>query len=88
MEPEREYSDSFRLTMSGKPTKLPSGINSLRHLHISDQDSPYFLIPGNIQDRERSIGKEQEFFKEVERVKPYDTEMIGPSERSTKNKEL
>ncbi|MBW0574236.1 hypothetical protein O181_113951 [Austropuccinia psidii MF-1] len=31
IEPKRSYSDSFRLTRSGQPTKPPSGVTSLRH---------------------------------------------------------
>ncbi|MBW0490811.1 hypothetical protein O181_030526 [Austropuccinia psidii MF-1] len=57
IEPERSYSDSFRLTRSGQPTKLPSGFTPLRNQQTSGQGSPYFPIPGNIQDRERIIGQ-------------------------------
>ncbi|MBW0588298.1 hypothetical protein O181_128013 [Austropuccinia psidii MF-1] len=48
IELEIAYSDSFRLIRSGNPTKFPSGFTPLRHQHISDQESPYFPIPGRI----------------------------------------
>ncbi|MBW0460646.1 hypothetical protein O181_000361 [Austropuccinia psidii MF-1] len=88
IEPERAYSDYFRLTRSGKPTKLPSGFTPLKHQKTSGQESPYFPITGNIQDRERIIGKEQDFFQpEQERVRSYDPEIVGPAERSTKKQQ-
>ncbi|MBW0507885.1 hypothetical protein O181_047600 [Austropuccinia psidii MF-1] len=37
MEPEREYSDSFKLTISSEPTTLPSGFTPLRHQQTSGQ---------------------------------------------------
>ncbi|MBW0543665.1 hypothetical protein O181_083380 [Austropuccinia psidii MF-1] len=62
IEPERAYSDSFRLKRCGQPTKLPNGFTPLRQQKTSGKESPYFPILGNIQDRERNIGKEQAFF--------------------------
>ncbi|MBW0491048.1 hypothetical protein O181_030763 [Austropuccinia psidii MF-1] len=89
IEPEREYSDSFRLTSSVKPTKLPSGFKPLRHQQISDKKSPYLPISGSIQERGRIIRKEQEFFQpEAERVGPYYKETFGPAERSTKKQQI
>ncbi|MBW0557533.1 hypothetical protein O181_097248 [Austropuccinia psidii MF-1] len=86
IEPEITYSEYFRLIRSGNPTKLPSGFTPLRHQQISDQESPYFPIPGRIQERKRLIGKEKEFFQpEEERVRSYDPELVGPSKRSTEN---
>ncbi|MBW0561509.1 hypothetical protein O181_101224 [Austropuccinia psidii MF-1] len=86
IEPEETYSDSFRPIRSCNPTKLPSGFTPLRHQQISDQDSPYFPIPGIIQERKRIIGQEQDFFQpEAERVRSYIQELIGPSKRRTKN---
>ncbi|MBW0464832.1 hypothetical protein O181_004547 [Austropuccinia psidii MF-1] len=85
IEPEGWYSDSFRLTSSVQPTKLSSGFTPLRHQQTSGQESPFFPITGNIQDRERIIGQEQDFFQqEEERVRSYDPEIFGPAERSTK----
>ncbi|MBW0557878.1 hypothetical protein O181_097593 [Austropuccinia psidii MF-1] len=57
IEPDCLYYESFRLTRSGQPAKLPSGCKPLRHQKTSGQESPYFPIPGNIQDRERIIGQ-------------------------------
>ncbi|MBW0589905.1 hypothetical protein O181_129620 [Austropuccinia psidii MF-1] len=89
IEPERSYSDSFRLTRSGQPTKLPIGFTPLRHQQKNGQESPYFPIPGNFQDKERIIGQEQDFFQpEEERVRPYDSEIFVPAERSTKNQKI
>ncbi|MBW0540863.1 hypothetical protein O181_080578 [Austropuccinia psidii MF-1] len=69
---------------TGNPTRLPSGFTPLRHQQISDQESPYFPIPGRIQEGKRIIGKEQDFFQpEEERVRSYDPEVVGPAERST-----
>ncbi|MBW0541237.1 hypothetical protein O181_080952 [Austropuccinia psidii MF-1] len=88
IEPEITYSNASRLIKSGNPTKLPSGFTPLRHQQISDQESPYFPIPGRIQERKRVIGKEQDFFQpEVERVRSYDPELVGPSKRSIKKQQ-
>ncbi|MBW0555094.1 hypothetical protein O181_094809 [Austropuccinia psidii MF-1] len=74
-----------KLIRSGNPTRLPSGFTPLRHQQISDQESPYFLIPGRSQERKRIIAQEQEFFQpDPERVKSYDPEIVGPSEESKK----
>ncbi|MBW0568012.1 hypothetical protein O181_107727 [Austropuccinia psidii MF-1] len=63
MEPEREYSDVFRLTRSGKPAQLPSVFTSLRQKHIRNQESQFFPIPGIIPERDRIIGQEKYFFQ-------------------------
>ncbi|MBW0527659.1 hypothetical protein O181_067374, partial [Austropuccinia psidii MF-1] len=85
IEPEITYSDSFRLIRSGNPTKTFSGFTPVRHQEISDQESPYFPIPGRIQESKRIIGKEKDFFQpEGERVRSYYPELVGPSKRSTK----
>ncbi|MBW0526264.1 hypothetical protein O181_065979 [Austropuccinia psidii MF-1] len=84
MEPEITYSDPFRLMRTGDPTRLPGGFTPLRNQQISDQESPYFPIPGRIQERKRIIGQEQDFFQpEEERVISYDPKVVGPAERST-----
>ncbi|MBW0526146.1 hypothetical protein O181_065861 [Austropuccinia psidii MF-1] len=86
MESKITYLDSFRLIRSGNPTRLPSGFTLLRHQQISDQESPYFQIPGRIQERKRIIGQEHDFFQpEEEKVRSYDPEVVGPAERSIKN---
>ncbi|MBW0468515.1 hypothetical protein O181_008230 [Austropuccinia psidii MF-1] len=70
IEPEITYSDFFRLIRSGNPTKLPSGFTPLRHQQISDQESPYFPIPGRIQARKRIIGQEKDSFNQRKKERP------------------
>ncbi|MBW0485398.1 hypothetical protein O181_025113 [Austropuccinia psidii MF-1] len=60
-EPDRAYSDSFRLT--SKPTRLPSSFKPFRQKHISDQGSPFFTIPGSFQEKIRIKREEQDFFQ-------------------------
>ncbi|MBW0576952.1 hypothetical protein O181_116667 [Austropuccinia psidii MF-1] len=72
VEPERAYSDSFRLTRS-RPTQLSSGFTPFRHQKISGQESPFFTIPGSFQEKTRVQGKKQDFFQpKAERVRPND----------------
>ncbi|MBW0573891.1 hypothetical protein O181_113606 [Austropuccinia psidii MF-1] len=86
IDPEITYSYSFRLIRSGNPTRLSCGFTPLRHQHISDQESPYFPIPGRIQEMKRIIGQEKDFFQpEAERGRSYEPEIVGPSKKSTKN---
>ncbi|MBW0496782.1 hypothetical protein O181_036497 [Austropuccinia psidii MF-1] len=88
IEPEITYSDSFRLIRSGNPTKILSCFKPLRHQQISDQESPYFPIPGKIQESKRIIGKEKDFFQpEGERVTSYYPQLVGPAKRSTKKQQ-
>ncbi|MBW0556632.1 hypothetical protein O181_096347 [Austropuccinia psidii MF-1] len=88
IEPEITYSDSFRLIRSGNTTRLPSGFTPLRHQRISAQESLYFPIPGRIQERNRIIGQEQDFFQpEAKRVISYDPELVGPAKRSIKKQQ-
>ncbi|MBW0513048.1 hypothetical protein O181_052763 [Austropuccinia psidii MF-1] len=44
-DPDREYSDSFRLTRS-RPNQLSSGFTPFRNQQIRGQESPFFTIPG------------------------------------------
>ncbi|MBW0540027.1 hypothetical protein O181_079742 [Austropuccinia psidii MF-1] len=55
-EPDRAYSDSFRLTRS-RPNQLSGGLTPFRHQQISDQESPLFTIPGSFQDKTRIQGQ-------------------------------
>ncbi|MBW0467919.1 hypothetical protein O181_007634 [Austropuccinia psidii MF-1] len=72
-EPERAYSDSFRLTRS-RTTQLISAFTPFRHQQISGKDSPFFTIPGTFQENTRIKGKEQDFFEpKAERVRLHDT---------------
>ncbi|MBW0469003.1 hypothetical protein O181_008718 [Austropuccinia psidii MF-1] len=49
-EPDRAYSDSFKLTRS-RPTQLSCSFTPFRHQQISGQESPFFTIPGSFQDK-------------------------------------
>ncbi|MBW0471467.1 hypothetical protein O181_011182 [Austropuccinia psidii MF-1] len=60
-EPDRAYSDSFRLTRS-RPNQLSSGLTPFRHQQIGGQDSPFFTIPGSFQEKTRIQGQKQEIF--------------------------
>ncbi|MBW0492524.1 hypothetical protein O181_032239 [Austropuccinia psidii MF-1] len=51
-EPDRAYSDSFRLTRS-RPTQISSGFKPFRNHQISGQESPFFTIPGSFQEKRR-----------------------------------
>ncbi|MBW0461295.1 hypothetical protein O181_001010 [Austropuccinia psidii MF-1] len=87
-EPDRAYSDSFRLTRS-RPNQLSSGFTPLRHQQISDQESPFLTIPGSFQEKTRIQGKKQDLFgPKAERVSPNDPEAGGIGERSAQKPEL
>ncbi|MBW0551599.1 hypothetical protein O181_091314 [Austropuccinia psidii MF-1] len=60
-EPDRDYSNSLRLTRS-RPTQLSSGFTPFRNQNISGQESPFFTIPGSFQEKTRRQGKKQDFF--------------------------
>ncbi|MBW0503428.1 hypothetical protein O181_043143 [Austropuccinia psidii MF-1] len=55
-EPVRECSDSFRLTRS-RQNQLSSGFKPFRNQQISDQESPFFTIPGHLQEKTRIPGQ-------------------------------
>ncbi|MBW0476873.1 hypothetical protein O181_016588 [Austropuccinia psidii MF-1] len=81
--PDRAYSDSFRLTRS-RPNQLSSGFTPFRNQQISGQESPLFTIPGGLQEKARKQGQEQNLLQpEEERVRPYDPEVVGLGKRST-----
>ncbi|MBW0475215.1 hypothetical protein O181_014930 [Austropuccinia psidii MF-1] len=89
IEPEREYSDSFRLTGSGKVNQLPSGFTPLRIQKFSGKRSPFFTIPGCFQEKTRIQKQKNNFFQpEAEGVRPNDTESVEISERSEKEPEI
>ncbi|MBW0531729.1 hypothetical protein O181_071444 [Austropuccinia psidii MF-1] len=58
-DPNREYSDSFRLTRS-RPNQLSSGFTPFKHQPISGQESPFFTIPGSFQEKTRIQGQKQD----------------------------
>ncbi|MBW0509704.1 hypothetical protein O181_049419 [Austropuccinia psidii MF-1] len=54
-DPEREYSDSIRLTRS-RPDKLSSGFKTFINQQISGQESTFFTIPGSFLEKTRIQG--------------------------------
>ncbi|MBW0577516.1 hypothetical protein O181_117231 [Austropuccinia psidii MF-1] len=86
--PDRAYSDSFRLTRS-RPNQLSSGFKSFRNQQVSDQESPFFTIPGGFQEKTRIQGEKQDLFQsKEERVRPNDPEVVGFGERSEQEPEV
>ncbi|MBW0511361.1 hypothetical protein O181_051076 [Austropuccinia psidii MF-1] len=87
-EPDRAYSDSFRLTKN-RPNQLSNDFTPFRNQQISGQESPFFTIPGSVQEKTRIQGKKQDLFKpKEERVRPNDPEGVGLGERSTQELEI
>ncbi|MBW0487500.1 hypothetical protein O181_027215 [Austropuccinia psidii MF-1] len=87
-DPDREYSDSFRLTRS-RPNKLSSGFTPFRNQQISGQESPFFTISGSFQEKTRIQGQNQDHLPpEEERVIPNDTEAFRFGEKSAKEPEV
>ncbi|MBW0501406.1 hypothetical protein O181_041121 [Austropuccinia psidii MF-1] len=87
-DPDRAYSDSFRLTRSS-PNQLSSGFKPIRNQQISGQESPFFTIPGSFQEKTRIQGKKQDHLQpEEERVRPNDPEAVGFGERSVQEPEV
>ncbi|MBW0463397.1 hypothetical protein O181_003112 [Austropuccinia psidii MF-1] len=87
-EPNRAYSDSFRLTRS-RPNQISSGFTPFRHQQISDQESPFFKIPASFQEKTRIPGKKQDLFQpKAERVRPNDPEAVGLGEQSAQKPEI
>ncbi|MBW0467961.1 hypothetical protein O181_007676 [Austropuccinia psidii MF-1] len=71
-EPDRVYSDSFRLTRS-RPNQLSSGFTPFRNQQISGQESPFFTIPGGFQEKKRIQGQKQDHLQpQEERIRPND----------------
>ncbi|MBW0567535.1 hypothetical protein O181_107250 [Austropuccinia psidii MF-1] len=80
-DPERVYSDSFRLTRS-RPNQL-SGFISFRNQQISGQESPFLTIPGSCQENTRIQGQKQDHLQpKEESVRPNDPEAAVFGERS------
>ncbi|MBW0520879.1 hypothetical protein O181_060594 [Austropuccinia psidii MF-1] len=87
-DPDREYSDSFRLTRS-RANQLSSGFKPFINQQISGQESPFFKIPGSFQEKTRIQGQKQDHLEtEEERVRPYDPEAVGFGERSAQEPEV
>ncbi|MBW0501964.1 hypothetical protein O181_041679 [Austropuccinia psidii MF-1] len=86
--PDRAYSDSFRLTGS-RPNQLSSGLTPLRNQQVSYQELPLFTIPGGFQEKTRIQREKQDLFQsKEERVRPNDTEVVGFGERSAQEPEV
>ncbi|MBW0533721.1 hypothetical protein O181_073436 [Austropuccinia psidii MF-1] len=60
-DPDRAYSDSFRLTWS-RSNQLSSDFTPVRNQKISGQESPFFTIPGRFQEKTRIQGQKQDLF--------------------------
>ncbi|MBW0465589.1 hypothetical protein O181_005304 [Austropuccinia psidii MF-1] len=87
-DPDRAYSYSFRLTRS-RPNQLSSGFTQFRHQQNSDQESPFFTIPGSFQEKTRIQGQKQDIFQpKAERVRPNDPEGVGLGARSAQKPEI
>ncbi|MBW0541705.1 hypothetical protein O181_081420 [Austropuccinia psidii MF-1] len=76
-DPDRAYSDSFRLTRS-RPNQLSSGFKPFRNQQISGQESPFFTIPGRFQENTMIQGQKQDNLQPEEgRVRPNYPEAVG-----------
>ncbi|MBW0499709.1 hypothetical protein O181_039424 [Austropuccinia psidii MF-1] len=86
--PDRAYSNFFRLTRS-RPNQLSSGFTPLINQQISGQELPFFIIPGNFQEKKRKQGQKQDLLQpEEEKVRPHDPEAVGFGERSAQEPEV
>ncbi|MBW0478057.1 hypothetical protein O181_017772 [Austropuccinia psidii MF-1] len=87
-DPDRAYSDSFRLTRS-RPNQLSSGFIPFRNQQIGGQESPIFTIPGSFQEKTRIQGQKQDHLQpKEERVRYNDPEAVGFGERSAQELEV
>ncbi|MBW0549567.1 hypothetical protein O181_089282 [Austropuccinia psidii MF-1] len=87
-DPERSYSDSFRLTRS-RQNQLSTRFTPFRHQQTSGQESLFLTIPGSFQEKTRIQGQKQDLFQpKAERVRPNDPEAAGLGERSTQEPEI
>ncbi|MBW0567200.1 hypothetical protein O181_106915 [Austropuccinia psidii MF-1] len=59
--PDREYSDYFRLTRS-RPKQLSSGFPPFRNQQVSGQESPFLTLPGSFQEKTRTQRQKQDLF--------------------------
>ncbi|MBW0497738.1 hypothetical protein O181_037453 [Austropuccinia psidii MF-1] len=87
-DPDRAYSDSFRITRS-RANQLSSSFTPFRNQQIRGQELPFFTIPGSFRENTRIQGQKQDHFQaKAERVRPKDPESVGLGERSTQEKEI
>ncbi|MBW0499251.1 hypothetical protein O181_038966 [Austropuccinia psidii MF-1] len=87
-DPDRAYSDSFRLTRS-RPNQLSSSFTPFGNQQMSDQEAPFFTIPRSFQEKTRIQGQKQDPFQpKAERVRHNDPSAVRLGERSTKEPEI
>ncbi|MBW0570423.1 hypothetical protein O181_110138 [Austropuccinia psidii MF-1] len=87
-DPDRAYSDSFRLTRC-RPNPLSSGFKPFRNQKIRCQESPFFTIPGGLQEKTGIPGQKQDLFQpKAGRVRPNYPEAFGFGEGSTQEPEI
>ncbi|MBW0518031.1 hypothetical protein O181_057746 [Austropuccinia psidii MF-1] len=87
-DPDRAYSDSFRLTRS-RPNHVSSGFTPFRNQQISGQESPFFKIPGSFQEKTRiQVQKQDHLQPKEDRCRPNDPEAVAFGERSAQEPEL
>ncbi|MBW0519482.1 hypothetical protein O181_059197 [Austropuccinia psidii MF-1] len=87
-DPDRAYSDSFRLTGS-RPNQLSSSFTPSRNQQISGQESQFFTIPGSFQEKTRIQGQKQDLLQpKADAVRPNNPEAVGLGERSTQEPEI
>ncbi|MBW0546204.1 hypothetical protein O181_085919 [Austropuccinia psidii MF-1] len=87
-EPDREYSDSFRLRRS-RPNQFSSGFTPFINEQISGKGSPFFTIPGSFQEKTRIQGPKQDHLQpQEERVRTNEQEAFGLGERSAQEPEV
>ncbi|MBW0484554.1 hypothetical protein O181_024269 [Austropuccinia psidii MF-1] len=86
--PDRAYSDAFRLTRS-RQNQLLSAFTGFRNQQVSDQESPFFTIPRGFQEKTRIHGEKQDLFQsKEERVRSNDQEAVAFGERSAQESEV
>ncbi|MBW0571876.1 hypothetical protein O181_111591 [Austropuccinia psidii MF-1] len=85
---QRPYGNHQRLTRS-RPNHLSSGFTPFRNQQISDQESPFFTIPGGFKEKKRIQGEKQDLSQpKAERVRPNDPEVVVFGARSEQEPEL
>ncbi|MBW0509211.1 hypothetical protein O181_048926 [Austropuccinia psidii MF-1] len=88
MEITKGWNPTRKLTRS-RPKQISSGLTPFRNHQIGCQESPFFTIPGSLQEKTRIHGQKQDIFQpKAERVRPNDPEAVGIGERSTQEPEL
>ncbi|MBW0496004.1 hypothetical protein O181_035719 [Austropuccinia psidii MF-1] len=72
-----------------RPNQLSSGFIPFRNQQVSEQESPFFTIPGSFQGETRIKGLKQHHLQPMEeRVRPNDPEAVGFGKRSEQEPEV